>query len=89
MDTNLAAGWLQSSVNLLTSLFWGGLALILVLAGLRLRARLRQLSGRGALLDEAAIRRIQVTGRMEIDDELDMVVIEEEERRFLAEEEWE
>jgi hypothetical protein len=76
-------------VTLLISFFWSGLALLLLAAGLRLRARLRRPLGRPTLLDDAAIRQIESTGRVEVDDELDPEVIAEEERRFLEEGGWE
>jgi hypothetical protein len=76
-------------VSLLVSLFWSILALLVLAAALRLRARLREPLGRPSLLDDAAIRAIESTGRVEVDDELDPAVIEEEERRFLEEGGWE
>ena len=76
-------------MTLLVSLFWAMLALLVLGAALRLRARLRQPLGRPPLLDDAAIRGIESTGRVEVDDELDPAVIEEEERRFLDEGGWE
>jgi hypothetical protein len=76
-------------VSLFVSLFWSILALLVLAAALRLRARLREpLRGEGGL-DDGAIRQIEATGRVEVDDELDPIVIEEEERRFLEEEDWE
>ena len=57
---------------------------------LRLRGRLREPLVRPSLLDDAAIRAIEVRGSVEIDDEpLDPAEIEEEERRFWEEEQWE
>ena len=76
-------------MTLLVSVFWSILALLVLLAALRLRARLRRPLGSHALLDDAAIREIETTGRVEVDDELDPAVIEEEERRFLEEGGWE
>ena len=80
---------------LLTSLFLGALLVPLAAAALRLRARLREPLV-APLLDDAAIRAIETTGRVDIDDELDLAEIEEEERRFWEdgpadadEEEWE
>ena len=76
-------------MTLLVSLFWSILALLVLGAALRLRARLREPLGRPELLDDAAIRAIESTGQVELDDELDLAVIEDEERRFLEEEGWE
>jgi hypothetical protein len=78
-------------VTLLSSLFLGVLALLLLASGIRLRARLREPLVRPSLLDDAAIRAIETTGRIEIDDEPDPrgTAIEEEERRSWEEEEWE
>jgi hypothetical protein len=76
-------------VTLLVSLFWSILALLVLAAALRLRARLREPLGQPALLDDAAIRAIENTGQVELDDELDPAAIEEEERRFLEEGGWE
>ena len=73
-------------MTLLSFLFWGILALLLLASGIRLRARLRQPLGRPSLLDDDDIRAIETTGSIEIDDELDPAVIEEEERRFWEEE---
>ena len=78
---------------LLASLFLGALFVPLVAAALRLRARLREPLA-APLLDDAAIRAIETSGRVDIDDELDLAEIEEEERRFWEEgpadeEEWE
>jgi hypothetical protein len=79
----------RAPVTLLVSLFWSILALLVLAAALRLRARLREPLGRPTQLDDAAIRAIENTGHVEMDDELDLAVIEEEERRFLEEEGWE
>jgi hypothetical protein len=83
------------AVPLLSSLFLGTLLVLLVAAALRLRVRLREPLAT-PLLDDAAIRAIETTGRVDLDDELDLAVIEEEERRFWEdgpadadEEEWE
>jgi hypothetical protein len=76
-------------VSLLVSLFWSILALLVLAAALRLRARLREPLGQPDLLDDAAIRAIENTGHVEVDDELDPAVIDEEERRFLEEGGWE
>jgi hypothetical protein len=76
-------------VSLLVSLFWSILALLVLAAALRLRGRLREPLGGASILDDAAIRAIESTGRVEVDDELDPAVIEEEERRFLEEGGWE
>jgi hypothetical protein len=76
-------------VTLVISVFWGALALLVLGGALRLRARLREPLGETGLLDDAAIRAIETTGQVEIDDELDPSLIEEEERRFLEEGGWE
>lgn len=86
---NLATGPISASVSFVVTFVWIVIAFLALLAGLRLRARLRQLLGRAALLDQAAIRQIEMSGRVEVDDELDLAVIEDEERRFLAEGRWE
>jgi hypothetical protein len=73
----------------MTGFFWGILSLLVVAAAVRLQARLREPLVASDLLDDAAIRRIEATGSVEIDDEpLDPAAIDEEERRFW-EEEWE
>jgi hypothetical protein len=69
-------------VPLLSSIFLGLLLALLVGAVIRLRMRLREPLVHPPLLDDAAIRSIEATGRVEIDDELDLAVIEEEEERF-------
>lgn len=89
MIVNLATGPISASVSSLITFVWIVIAFLVLLAGLRLRARLRQRLGRAALLDQAAIRQIEMSGRVEVDDELDLAVIEDEERRFLAEGRWE
>ena len=76
-------------MSLFVSLFWSILALLVLAAALRLRARLREPLGGEEMLDDEAIRQIEATGRVEVDDELDPIAIEEEERRFLEEEDWE
>jgi hypothetical protein len=75
-------------VTVLVSLFGSALALLALAGALRLRARLREPLGRTGVLDDAAIRAIETTGRVEVDDELDHAMIEEEERRFLEEGDW-
>jgi len=83
MATQAAASPLMS---ILTSVFSYVLAL-LVLAAV---VRLRELLVRPPLVDDEAIRAIETSGSVEIDDEpLDPAAIEEEERRFWEEEEWE
>ncbi len=79
----------RTPVSVLASLFWVGLAILVIGGALRLRARLREPLGRQWLVDDDAIRAIEVTGRLEVDDELDPAEIEEEERRFLEEDGWE
>jgi len=73
----------------LATVFWGVLALLVVVAALRRRARLREPLGVPPLLDDAAIQAIETTGSLELDDELDLAVIDEEGRRFWEDEEWE
>ena len=78
---------------LLSALFLGALLLLLLAAAIRLRVRLGEPLV-APLLDDAAIRAIETTGRVDLDDELDLAVIEEEERRFWEEDpadgqEWE
>lgn len=67
---------------LLSTIFLGVSGALLLAAALRLRARLREPLGRPPLLDDAAIRTIEATGRVELDDELDLPAIADEERRF-------
>lgn len=72
----------------MTSLLWIGLALLVVLGWLRIRARL----GKGRWeaeppsLDEEDLRRIEREGRLETgeepDEPLDLDEVEREERRF-------
>ena len=72
-------------------LFWFALALLLVAAGVRLRARMRRRYGRsGPLVDDDAVRRIVEDGVLTTDEDepLDLEEIEAEERRFWDEEEW-
>ena len=77
-------------MSILTSVFSFVLALLVLAAAVRLRGRLREPLVRPSLLDDAAIRAIEVRGSVEIDDEpLDPAEIEEEERRFWEEEQWE
>ena len=75
-------------MSILTSVFSCVLALLVLAAAVRLW--LRELLVRPSLLDDEAIRAIETSGSVEIDDEpLDPAAIEEEERRFWEEEEWE
>ena len=67
---------------LLSQIFLGALLALMVAAAVRLRARLREPLVHPPLLDDAAVRSIETTGRVEIDDELDLRTIEDEERRF-------
>jgi hypothetical protein len=76
-------------VTLLGSLLMGVLGLLVLAAAVRLRMRLGEPLRRPSLLDDDAIRAIETTGSVEVDDELDPEAIEEEERRFWEEEEWE
>ena len=77
-------------MSLLTSVFSCVLALLVLAAAVRLRVRLRESLVRPPLLDDEAIRAIETSGSVEIDDEpLDPAEIEAEERRFWEEEQWE
>jgi hypothetical protein len=77
-------------VSILTSVFSLVLALLVLAAAVRLRGRLRGERARSSLVDDAAIRAIEMSGSVEIDDEpLDPAEIDEEERRFWEEERWE
>ena len=79
-----------SFVSILTSVFTCVLALLVLAAAVRLRARLREPLRRAPLLDDEAIRAIEMSGSVEIDDEpLDQSEIDDEERRFWEEERWE
>lgn len=69
-------------------LFWGSLTLLVFVAGLSLRSRLRErLASREPRVDDDAVRSILETGRFvtEEDEPLDWEEIEEEERRFWSE----
>ena len=74
----------------LLPLVWVGLALLVVAAAVRLRRRLGGRERGAPRLDDEAIRQIETAGRLAFDEEepLDIEAIEEEERRFWAEEEW-
>ena len=77
-------------MSILTSIFSLVLALLVLAAAVRLRRWLREPLARSFLLDDAAIRAIEMSGSVEIDDEpLNPAEIEEEERRFWEEEQWE
>lgn len=77
-------------MSILTSVFSCVLALLVLAAAVRLRGRLREPLERPSLLDDAAIRAIELGRSVEIDDEpLDPAEIEDEERRFWEEERWE
>ena len=77
-------------MSILTAVFSGVLALLVVAAAVRVRARLRESLRGSPVLDDAAIRAIEMSGSVEIDDEpLDPEAIDEEERRFWEEKEWE
>lgn len=78
-------------MRLVWILFWFGLGLLLVAAGVRLRARLRRHSeARGPTVDDEALRRIVEEGRLVTDEDepLDLGEIREEERRFWEDERW-
>jgi len=69
-------------------LFWGGLTLLVFVAGISLRSRLRErLSADEPRVDDDALRSILETGRLVTDEDepLDWQEIEEEERRFWSE----
>ena len=71
--------------------FWVFGGVLVVAAGLRLRKRLAEGSGAtvGPRIDEDAIERIVEEGVLEDDEEpLDHDEIDDEERRFWEEEEW-
>jgi hypothetical protein len=73
-------------VSILISVFSLVLALLVLAAAVRLRGE----RARSSLVDDAAIRAIEMRGSVEIDDEpLDPAEIDEEERRFWEEERWE
>lgn len=55
-------------------------ALLVVAAGLGVRRRLQRLKDRG--LNDAAIRRIEASGRIEVDEPLDLEEAATEEERF-------
>jgi hypothetical protein len=76
-------------VTFLSTVLLTATGVLALAAAVRLRTRLREPLVRPSLLDDDAIRTIEVTGSVEIDDELDPAAIEEEERRFWEEEEWE
>lgn len=78
-------------MRLVWILFWFGLGLLLVAAGFRLRARIRERwNASGPRVDDDAVRRIEDEGVLWTDEDepLDLREIEEEERRFWEEEEW-
>jgi hypothetical protein len=77
----LAALWLI--------LWFGGMTLAL-LAGIRLRARLRAHVDRRPVLSDDDVRRIVETGLFVSDEDppLDLDRVQEEERRFWEEAEW-
>lgn len=69
-------------------LFWGALTLLVFVAGVSLRSRLRErLAAEEPRVDDDAVKRILETGRLVTDDDepLDWEEIEEEERRFWSE----
>ena len=77
-------------MSILSSVFSFVLALLVMAAAVRLWGRLRAPPVRASLLDDEAIRAIEVSGSVEIDDEPpDPAEVEEEERRFWEEEQWE
>jgi len=71
--------------------FWLGMTLLTFAAGVSLRSRLGQGPGDpGPVVDDAAVRAILETGRLITDDDepTDPQEVEDEERRFWAED-WE
>ena len=77
-------------MHALSSLTWTVLALLVVAAAVRFRARMRELHARPPRLDDDAIRAIEEEGVFYREEEppLDLDEIEEEERRFWEEERW-
>lgn len=76
---------------MLRDLFWLACGALLILAGLRLRSRLRGGNdGSAPVVDDDMLRRILKEGvvRTDEDEPLDLDEIHEEERRFWEEEEW-
>lgn len=75
----------------MTSAVWVGAAVLVILAGLRARSRIRERTGSDApRVDDDALRRIMDEGAFEDgrDEPLDLERAEEEERRFWEEETW-
>lgn len=75
-------------MRLLWILFWFGLGVLLVAAGVRFRTRMRARYGRSRpVVDDEAVRRIVADGVLttEEDEPLDLEEIEDEERRFWEE----
>jgi uncharacterized membrane protein len=71
--------------------FWAGLSLLAIAAGVSLRTRVRHASdAERPLVDDDAVRAILETGRLITSDDepLDIAEIEREERRFWSED-WE
>lgn len=78
-------------MRVLWVLFWFALGLLLVAAGLRIRAKIwRRYDRSGPVVDDDAVYRIVEEGRLVTDEDepLDLDEIEEEERRFWEEEGW-
>ncbi len=67
----------------MTGWLFAGAAVLVAAAGLGARRRLRRLRDRE--LSDAAIRRIEVSGRVEVDEPLDLEEAAEEEERFWEE----
>ena len=65
-------------------LIWGLLALLVLVAGLAYRLRIREELGGRELTDDQ-IRRIEEAGAVEVDEELDMDEIEQAEDDFWEE----
>lgn len=71
-------------------LFGIALSILAIVAGVAYVRRLWRLKReRGPELDDDMIRRIEETGRVEVDDPLDMEEIRREEERFWSDSPWE
>ncbi|HET9949600.1 MAG TPA: hypothetical protein VFQ22_11805 [Longimicrobiales bacterium] len=66
--------------------FWGGLTVLAVAAGVTLHARRRELfESVVPPVDDEAVRRILATGQLAVDEPLDLEEIDQEEQRFWSE----
>jgi hypothetical protein len=77
-------------VGLGVTLLWAGAVVLLVAAGIGIRKRIRHETRSDFHLEDDHVRRIIEEGSLEDgrDEPLDLDHIEEEERRFWVEEEW-